>query len=193
MRRWTAAEERLIIDCAGSATASEMANILGRSYTSLVAHVHQMRAKGIIDTELRVYGEDRFISDLRVCTECGEPRSTCDDNRVCKVCRDRVILDSHIERMHKAYANLPQELKEKTNGTFELQRVKGLMKTDLNAPKKPNVTLLSEFYAAEAMDKYFREKEAYELRLLRLDIDAAKQRRSKWNRKAAKYRAERGL
>lgn len=135
MRRWSAAEERLIIDCAGWASVSEMASILDRSYTSVARHVQQMRDRGLISKSLRVYGEDRFISDLKECIECGEPRSTCNDDGICKVCRDKEILASHIARMHKSYANLPQELKEQTNGTFELQRVKRLMKTDLEAPK----------------------------------------------------------
>lgn len=191
MTAWTTADERFIQENAGLLTLREMADVLDRSYESVRYHAHVMRQNGRLDSDLRIYGEDNFISDLTLCVECLEPRSTCDANQVCKVCRDRALLENHIELMYRAYANLPRELQEKTNGTFEIQRTKSLMKSKLEKPKKPTCEGLDAFWSQKAMDDWHRAMEAYELRLLKLDIDAAKQRRSKWKRKAAKYRAER--
>lgn len=190
MPAWTTADERFIIDNAGLLTVREIADELGRSYSSVVSRVHLLRERGLIDRSMRVYGEDHYISDLVLCVSCNTRRSTCDKDQVCKVCRDKILLENHKELMYRAYDNLPRELQEKTNGTFNIYRSRSLMKTRLQKPKRPNTTGMNLFDTMKAEDDYFYELEAYELRLLKLDIDAVKQRRSKWKRKAAKYRAE---
>lgn len=87
---------------------------------------------------------------------------------------------------------MPRELRERSTCGFDVERRPELMSRRRDGrPKPPDIDGLDAFYAAKAMDDYALAVETYELDLARLDVDAMKQRKSKWLRKAKAYRKER--
>lgn len=191
-RPWSVREERFIAENMGRMPLRQMALKMGRSYEALRYHVHLMRRDGKVEGSARLNPDYEFISDLVECSRCYTPRTEVDEEGACPVCRAKDRLREHELKMHRAYENLPRELKERTNGTFRIERAPALMSKSksLARPKKPDIEGLDAFWAAVKMDRWYRALEAYEMARLTLDIDATKQRTSKWRRKARKWREE---
>lgn len=187
---WSISEEQFIAKSAGIITVVEMASILGRSYESTRSHIKTMKKDGRLNRSMTIERDTEYISDLEECCECHTLRATCDKDGVCKVCHATERLATNKARMERAYWNLPYELRERTRCEFDIRRNPERITKEFQKPKKPTVNELDDFYAAKAMDDYYRSLEQYELRLLQLDIDAFKQRTSKWRRKAAKWRKQ---
>lgn len=192
---WTLEDEQFIVETAGKLTLRDMADNLGRSYASVRRHVQDMRAAGRLTKDTRIYGEQHWISNLKVCPSCLTPRSKFNKDGICTVCHKKASLEEHERKMHRSYENLPKELKDRTNGTFRIERNKKLMSKskDLREPMPPSTTGMDQFEAGMAIEEFNIAHEEYELARLVLDIDAVKQRRSKWNKKAARWRREHGI
>lgn len=185
-RPWTMAEERLIALGAGIETVKQLAGRLGRSEDSVRSHAKEMRAQGRLRRSLRMDSEIEYVSDLTECSECGTPRTSVDAYGICDVCRDRQRLERYHEQAERAFASMPRELRERSTAAHDVTRtIKDL------PPIPPNTSGMDEFWSAKARDDYYVQLEEYELRKLRLDKDAVKQRKSKWLRKAREWRAAR--
>lgn len=189
MKAWTTKEEAFIHDNIGVLSINDIANILGRTYGATKNRICKMRNEGKIDYKSNIC-DIEYETKLTICCECGYPRATCNDEDVCKVCRDRKRLNNHIDKMYKSYDNLPIELKRRTHERFDITRNKRLMSKSLNLKRPPYPSLygLDDYYKAVRLDRWYEELEQYELAILKLDIDVVKQRRSKWNRKSKKFR-----
>lgn len=187
-RPWTTAEERFVRDNAGALPAEEMADALGRSYRAVVVHAARMRAGGRLGAYLAVRREEAYVSDLVECVECHRPRSSVDADGVCRVCRAEQRREERRAEMERAFWNLPRPLRENTRCGFDVTRDRLRSRKDHGRPPAPDVSGMDRFHAAKALDDYALALEAHELDLVTLDIDALKQRASKWRRKAAKYR-----
>lgn len=178
---WSVSEEAVIAENAGRMPVSEMSRMLGRSVDAIAYHAHVMREEGRLDASLRFRP---FRSSLSECPECGRMRSLF-EGAVCRVCHDESRLKAHVGAMEEAYGDLPMHVKEKTNGTFELEH-----RNPPRMPMRPDTRDMTVYRAMQAEDRHARAMEDWELRMLQLDIDAAKQRASKWRRKAAAARNE---
>lgn len=187
---WLTSEEVFIENNYNRLTARQIADMLGRTESSVVSRIHLMRSDGRLN-KYKTSRSIKYVSYMRTCCECGMPRATCDDWDVCKVCRDKARLADHLEKMYQAYDNLPDEIRRRTSGDFTLRRNKRLMSKSIGLarPTTPNLEGLDPYYVEARMDRYYRELEGYELAVLRLDIDVVKQRRTKWERKTKKYLA----
>ena len=193
-RPWTTAEETYIRESAGKVSVSKVARKLGRTCDSVRSHAASMRRANRLHASMRVLEDAEYISDLEECSECGEMRSTCDADGVCKVCRDRKRLERHMQMAEKAYWNLPKQLRERTTCEYSIERNRKLMRDagKLRIPEKPDVSGMDAFFAAKAMDDWLVSIEKRELDIIAMDINAAKQRRSKWKRKAKAMREKEG-
>lgn len=189
-RPWTLREEQFIKDNIGRTTTKAMAVELKRSHGATRTHIHEMRKAGRLPWHTKRVVDVPYISDLTECRKCNALRTSVDGDGVCRVCRAQERLEGHRLRMHRAYANLPKELQERTNGSFRIERNPALMtkSKDLTRPKRPDTRGLDEFDAQAVTDDWLAALEAYELAMIQLDADATKQRTSKWNRKAREYR-----
>jgi hypothetical protein len=150
-----------------------------------------MRREGRLNENLRVnHDRDVFVTLLEECAECYQWRSTCDESGVCEVCRKRESLEHHKELLEHTYLNLPQEIKDTVDGSLSIRRAPELMSKsrDLTRPSKPDTHGMTEFDRDLALDTWYRDTERYELAMLRLDIDATKQKRSKWMKKIKKIK-----
>lgn len=155
--------------------------MLGRSPAAVAYRAHVMREEGRLDASLRFRP---FRSSLAECPECGRRRSSFEGG-ICRVCHDRRRLAAHVETMKAAYEQLPMGLRERTNGSFEIEH-----RNPPCMPMRPDTRDMTAYKAMQAEDRHARAVEQWELRMLQLDIDAAKQRASKWRRGAAKAREE---
>lgn len=178
---WSTSEEAFIAENAGKMPVSEMSRILGRSESAIAYHAHVMREEGRLHASLRFRP---FRSSLSECPECGNMRSSFEGD-VCRVCHDEGRFKVHVGAMKAAYDELPMHVKERTNGTFAIEH-----RNPPRMPMKPDTRDMTVYKAMQAEDRYARAMERWELQMLRLDIDAAKQRASKWRRKAAQERNE---
>lgn len=185
---WTTTEERLLVLGAGIESVSQLAARLNRSEDSIKSHAAEMRRQGRLKSSLRLDEEIEYVSDLVECAECRTPRTSVDVFGVCKVCRDKQRLEEYHDRAERAFAAMPRELRERSTASHDILRDIAIG----NPPSPPNTAGLDEFWAAKAEDDYFVELEQYELRKLKLDKDAVKQRKSKWLRKAREWRSRQG-
>lgn len=185
---WTTSEEAYIRKFAGVLSTREIAKRLNRSYDSVKNRAYVMRKEGRLKTMMAVK-EIPFTSWLVECPECYRLRTKLTSKGICLVCTRQKQLEQHKKKMYQTWMNLPQELKDASEGCSEISRNTSLMKHEIKMgyPKPPDVTGLPKFNADMAIDNWFKEVEKYELRILSLDIDAVKQRCSKWRRKAKKY------
>lgn len=193
-RQWTLREERYIQDNIQIKSAQVIAHDLDRTYGALRNHCTRMRQDGRLEGSLRVpHDHDVFDTVLEECVECYQWRATCDKYGVCSVCRSKKRLEHHKELLEHTYLNLPQEIKDTVNGNLTVKRAPELMSKskNLQRPPKPDTTDMNEFERDYALDAWYRATEAYELAMLRLDIDATKQKRSKWMKKIKKYKQRR--
>ena len=174
-------EEAFVAENAGRMPVSEMSRMLGRSVEAITYHAHVMRDEGRLSASLRYRP---FRSSLSECPECGRMRSLFEGG-VCRVCYDEGRLKAHVEAMKEAYEELPMHVRERTNGTFALEH-----RNPPRMPMRPDTRDMTAYKAMQAEDRHARSMEKWELRMLQLDIDAAKQRSSKWRRKAAEARSE---
>lgn len=192
LRAWTTEEERFIANRAGIMTVRDMARVLGRTEESIRVRATRMRKEGRLEKSLRTVGESDFVSYLEECCECHQLRSSVDKSGICPVCKKREQLESNMRTMHRAWANLPPEYKRRTKRRFDPERSPNLMtkSKDLKMPTKPETSGMDDFDAAKAINDWLLDVERYELAILRLDIDAVKQRTCKWRRKTRKYKSE---
>ena len=189
---WTLAEERQLAGLAGLVPVKSIASILGRSEDSVRTKAKELRGSGRLSSTLRVERPVEYVSDLRECPRCEKLRSKFDGSGVCRVCVERERFDKYRRDAEKAYWAMPRELRERSTCGFDVERRPELMSRRRDGrPKPPDIDGLDEFYTAKAMDDYALALETYELDLARLDVDAMKQRKSKWLRKAKAYRKER--
>lgn len=186
---WTTNEETFIRRWAGILDTKEIAERLNRSYGSVKNHAYLMRKEGRLKTPSMTVQEVPFTSWLVECPECYRLRTKLTNKGICLVCTKQKQLEQHKKKMYQIWVNLPQELKDASRGCEDVSRGINLMKheTRLSYPKPPDVAGLPKFNADMAIDNWFKEVEKYELRILTLDIDAVKQRCSKWRKKAKKY------
>lgn len=187
---WTLYEEKFIIDRAGIMSIRDIARVLGRTETSVKMHAHHMRTEGRLDKSLRCPFNDEFVSYLNECCECHQLRSTVDKTGICEVCRRREQLKRNELTMHRAWANLPPEYKQRAKRVFDPERAPNLMtkSRDLKMPQRPDTSGMDDFEAANAIDDWLMSVEAYEIAMIKLDIDAVKQRTCKWRRKTRKWK-----
>ena len=185
-RFWTTNEETFIRDRAGVLPVADIAQTLGRTERPVIAHAHDMRVAGRLDKMLRKsLDSPAFKPQLVECAEYHEMRSTCNKDGICRICQLQEAHDRHFELMMRDWRNLPQELREATKDTFDVERAPKLAKNRLSLPTKPLPQREGDFWKKAAAEDYAIALEQYEIRRLNLDIDALKQRRSKWKRKAA--------
>ena len=105
------------------------------------------------------------------------------------MCARREQLRRNEVRMRRAWQNLPPALKRSSGGCGRVLRAPLLMTkgTRLSPPPPPDTEGMDAFDAAAATDEWLLEVEEHELAMLQLDIDAVKQRVSKWRRKTRDY------
>lgn len=194
-RRWTTAEEELVREKAGLLSAKDIARLLGRTVNAVVIHAYRMREEGRLDYGLSTR-QEHFNSWLEECCECHRMRYTVDRTGTCGVCRKKEQLESNLETMRRAWVNLPPPLRARAKRDCMPRRAPSLMSksSKIKYPQKPDISAMNDFDAAAAMDEWLVEVEKYETAMLKLDIDAVKQRTCKWRRKTREYRESiRGL
>lgn len=190
-RPWTAGEERRLASMAGLVPVARIASILGRTEDGVRTRAKELRAQGRMSSQLRVPDIIEYTSDLMECPSCLKMRSKFGDDGECDVCRMQKRLERYQMEAEKAYWNMPKELRDRSECRFSVERRADLMsKKRLSRPKPPNTKGMDAFWAAKAMDDHARAEEAYEYEQASLDVDAMKQRKSKWLRKARKWREE---
>ena len=187
-RPWTTADERLVAAKAGEVSVRTLASMLGRSESAVRTHASRMRSEGRLGRTLET-DCDQYVSWLVECPECRELRSGLTAGGVCRVCARREQLRRNEVRMRRAWQNLPPALKRSSGGCGRVLRAPLLMTkgTRLSPPPPPDTEGMDAFDAAAATDEWLLEVEEHELAMLQLDIDAVKQRVSKWRRKTRDY------
>ena len=173
---------------AGEVSVRMLASMLGRSEAAVRTHAARMRSEGRLGRTLEL-DSDQHLSWLVECPECRELRSGLTPAGVCRVCARREQLRRNEARMRRAWTNLPPSLKSASGGCGRVLRAPMLMTkgTRLSPPPPPDTEGMDAFDAAAAMDGWMLEVEEHELSMLQMDIDAVKQRVSKWRRKTREY------
>lgn len=187
-RPWTTADERLVAAKAGEVSVRMLASMLGRSEAAVRTHAARMRSEGRLGRTLEL-DCDQHLSWLVECPECRELRSGLTAGGVCRVCARREQLRRNEARMRRAWQNLPPSLKSASGGCGRVLRAPLLMSkgTRLSPPPSPDTDGMDAFDAAAATDEWLLAVEEHQLAMLQLDIDAVKQRVSKWRRKTREY------
>ena len=187
-RPWTTADERLVAAKAGEVSVRMLASMLGRSEAAVRTHAARMRSEGRLSRTLEL-DCDQHVSWLVECPECRELRSGLTAGGACRVCAKREQLRRNEARMRRAWQNLPPKLKGASGGCGRVLRAPLLMTkgTRLSPPPPPDTSGMDGFDAAAATDEWLLAVEEHELAMLQLDIDAVKQRVSKWRRKTSQY------
>ena len=173
---------------AGEVSVRMLASMLGRSEAAVRTHAARMRSEGRLSRTLEL-DCDQHVSWLVECPECRELRSGLTAGGTCRVCAKREQLRRNEARMRRAWQNLPPKLKGASGGCGRVLRAPLLMTkgTRLSPPPPPDTSGMDGFDAAAATDEWLLAVEEHELAMLQLDIDAVKQRVSKWRRKTSQY------
>lgn len=191
MGSWTTRDEQFIVRNAGKIPVKQMAHALGRSADAVRQHAKEMRGAGTLQRSLRCTGAIDYRPRTQECAECHKMRATLDASGVCKVCRDAVRLEKHKELAEMAYINLPEEIRARSHPfTPKATRRPLLTKHKFPEPTMRRSERPGSFWAAKSKDDFLIEHERWELHQLHLEINAMKQRRSKWLRKTRKYLAQ---
>lgn len=188
MREWTTKEEQVLLSCAGKVPLKQIAFQLNRTQDSVACHAAAMRKAGKLKRSLRCEHEAVYTPRTTQCHGCWKMRATVDESGLCKVCRDKKRLAKHRDKAEQAYENLPAELRARADPySVGSTRKACLAKRDYAEPQKQPPRRPGRFWADKAEDDYLIAHESWELEIMRLEIDAIKQRRCKWERKTREY------